>query len=136
MAEPHRVELRAARVPFVGAIAHHHWLVIERAGQVDRWEVWQRQNAGGESWGHLHRNLLAPDSGVGSGPSWLIHAWAGEQAQDLAQRLERSIDDYPWCHRYRYWPGPNSNTFAQWVLGDLLTLPVRAPGKHFAKFAR
>lgn len=130
-----QVELRAARIPLIGVIAHHHWLVLERDGRQDRWEVWQRPNAGGQSWGYLHRNLLLPESGVGNGPSWLVHAWAGEDAQDLAQRLERCADDYPWCSRYRYWPGPNSNTFAQWVLGERFALPVRAFGKRYAKLA-
>ena len=133
---PVQVELRAARIPLIGVIAHHHWLVIARDGQQDRWEVWQRPNAGGQSWGYLHRNLLPPESGVGNGPSWMIHTWKGEDAHDLAQRLERCTYDYPWCHRYRYWPGPNSNTFTQWILGDRLTLPFRALGKHYANFAR
>ena len=130
-----QVELRAARIPVIGAIAHHHWLVVARNGQQDRWEVWQRPNAGGESWGYLHRNLHPPDSGVGNGPSWLVHAWQGEAAQDLAQRLECCADDYPWCGRYRYWPGPNSNTFVQWVVGERWVLPIKAFGKRYAKLA-
>jgi hypothetical protein len=97
--------------------------------------VWQRPNAGGESWGYLHRNLVSPESGVGNGPSWLVHAWHAEVASDLARRLERCAEDYPWCTRYRYWPGPNSNTFVQWVLGERLVLPIRAFGKRYAKLA-
>ena len=136
MAARLHVELRAARIPLIGTIAHHHWLVVECDGRRERWEVWQRRNAGGESWGHLHRNLLPADSGVGNGPSWQIRAWEGAAAQDLAGRLERCVDEYPWCQRYRYWPGPNSNTFAQWVLGERFALPIRALGKRYAYRAR
>mgnify|MGYP006147166033 CR=1 FL=1 len=28
----------------------------------------------------------------------------------------KDVQRYPYCERYRYWPGPNSNTFAAWVL--------------------
>jgi hypothetical protein len=119
------VELRAARIPFIGAIAHHHWLVVERSDrsgcrwQRDRWEVWQYPDFGGHlAAGHLHKNLLPADAGVGGGPSWVIAQWRGEQALSLTERIERSPTCYPWCSRYRYWPGPNSNTYVQWILGD------------------
>ena len=38
-----------------------------------------------------------------------------EQAAAIAEVL-READAYPFCQKYRYWPGPNSNTFAAWVL--------------------
>lgn len=117
----------------VGAIVHHHWFVVDRNGEQARWEVWQRADAGRESWGHVHRNLMAPDSGVGNGPSWVLHSWDGEDAEDLAVRLERAVDEYPWRARYRYWPGPNSNTYVQWVLGERFALPWKAFGKHYAR---
>jgi len=31
--------------------------------------------------------------------------------------LDRAAD-YPHCGHYRYWPGPNSNTFVAWVLRE------------------
>ena len=30
----------------------------------------------------------------------------------------KTIESYPYCERYRYWPGPNSNTFVAWVLRE------------------
>ena len=35
------VFLWAAKIPFLGAIADHHWFVIDRQGIQSRWEVWQ-----------------------------------------------------------------------------------------------
>lgn len=97
LSEPEAVELRAARIPLIGALAHHHWLVVvSGAGTRDRWEVWQRRNAGGESWGHLHRNLMPHDAGVGNGPSWVVRTWEGDDATQLMERLVSSPQHYPW----------------------------------------
>ena len=44
------------------------------------------------------------------------------------------IKDYPYCERYRYWPGPNSNTFVAWVLrqaGIDQRLGRRAIGRNY-----
>lgn len=113
-----RVELRFATLPSVlRAIAVHHWFVVLDAGaeQADRWEVWQSRNAGGQSWGHVHRNLMHPDRPVGGGPTCVAARWHGDQAQRLRAVLVQP-QVYPFQERYRYWPGPNSNTYAAWVL--------------------
>lgn len=126
------VELRAARIPIIGFFAHHHWFVVVRSGRRDRWEVWQHANVGGDfSVGYLHKNLLPPDAGVGNGPSWVIQCWRGEVTRTLASRIESSPDTYPWCFKYRYWPGPNSNTFVQWVLGEEFQLGRCAVGRGY-----
>lgn len=127
------VLLRAARIPVIGTLAHHHWFVISRAIGHDRWEVWQRRGAGGQSWGYLHKNLLPDDSGVGNGPSWIVQTWTGEEAIMLAKRIERTPETYPWRDRYWAWPGPNSNTFAQWVLAEYFSLGWQGLGKRWRR---
>ncbi len=125
------VELRAARIPVIGIFAHHHWFVL-RGERSDRWEVWQDAEVGGEySRGHLHKNLRTPEAGVGAGPSWLVCRWQGKAALHLRLRIEQSPDTYPWCFKYRYWPGPNSNTFAQWVLGREFQLGRCGVGRRY-----
>ena len=128
------VELWAARIPWVGPIADHHWFVIRRGSQsTDRWEVWQSSGAGGESWGHLYRNLKPPTAGVGSGPGRLLTHWSGEDARLLAERIEAAPRAYPCCGRYRLWPGPNSNTFVQWVLESRYLLGRRGIGSQYCR---
>ncbi|MFT4925507.1 MAG: hypothetical protein ACI8WB_001600 [Phenylobacterium sp.] len=120
------VELRAAKIPAIGLIAVHYWFVIHQEKQTERWEVWQkpRQNTASSStlnsasWGHLHKNLLAFDRGVGNGDSWTETRWQGDVAYKLIDVLRASATDYPECHRYHYWPGPNSNTYVQWILNQ------------------
>ena len=128
------VELCAAKVPFAGFIASHYWFEISQEDRVDRWEVWQKPHQTAEqSWGHIHKNLLPPKSGVGAGASWLVHNWMNDLASDLTARIESSPDNYPWSHCYRYWPGPNSNTYVQWILGCDLTLGLNAIGKSYGR---
>jgi hypothetical protein len=108
-------------------------VVFEPGGACHRWEVWQTKNAGGTSVGHLHCDLKGPDAGVGGGPARIAAEWTGEQAASIRRILE-NCGHYPYCHRYLPWPGPNSNTFAAWVLrqaGIAHRLPWKAIGRHF-----
>ncbi|MEL6319319.1 MAG: DUF3750 domain-containing protein [Cyanobacteria bacterium J06626_14] len=129
------VELWAARVPYVGRIADHHWLIIYRPDAIDRWEVWQKSHCCKTSWGHLHLNLLPPTSGVGNGGGRQLSRWSGQDATRLAQHIESAPKHYPWTHHYWLFPGPNSNTFVQWVLQDLYPLGWRGIGRTYARWA-
>ena len=133
-----KVELRAAKIPGLpGVFADHYWLVVIRGidgsgcQKCDRWEIWQRARLNDCCWGHLHKNLLAPWQGVGNGPSRSIQRWVGDEALPIVERIESSPASYPFIETYRYWPGPNSNTFAQWIVRDKLKLGMRAVGKSF-----
>ncbi len=126
------VDLWTARLPGLGRFVEHHWFVVRRPGIEDRWEVWQTPNAGGDSWGHLHRNLLRPSSGVGNGAGRLLRRWLGDDAVPFVERIESSPTKYPWLSRYRAFPGPNSNTFVQWVLESAYTIGWRGVGRRFA----
>jgi hypothetical protein len=129
------VRLHHASLPSpLGLIASHYWFTVHDGERCDRWEIWQRRDAGGVSIGHLHCNLKAPDDGVGGGPARLVAQWEGDAALRLKDTLEKATEDYPFRHRYAPWPGPNSNTFAAWVLhraGIDLKLPWRAIGRKY-----
>ena len=133
-----RVELRAAKISnFPGIFADHYWLLVFHAGEknklqeCDRWEVWQQANQNESCWGHLHKNLLAPFEGVGNGTSKLIQQWKDEEAVSIIKKVESSPQNYPFINNYRYWPGPNSNTFVQWIVRDKAKLGIRAIGRNF-----
>lgn len=129
-----KVELRYASLPSVlRFVAVHYWFVVYDQTGCHRWEVWQTKNAGGRSIGHLHCDLKPPEENVGGGPTRLAAVWTGEDALKLKAVLEGSRD-YPFCHKYGYWPGPNSNTFAAWVLrkaGIRYALGPMALGKRY-----
>ena len=91
--------------------------MVRDGARRDRWEVWQRPDAGGRSVGHLHCNLKPPEAHVGGGPARLVAEWRGDEAVSLREVLSKS-DRYPHTRKYRYWPGPNSNTFVAWVFRE------------------
>jgi hypothetical protein len=133
------VELRAAKIPgWSGFFADHHWVLVIRGlngkhyESCDRWEVWQHANQNDSCWGHLHKNLLAPCQGVGNGPSRAIKRWTDDDALEIIAKIESAQNTYPFNEKYCYWPGPNSNTFAQWVIGDRMKLGIRAFGKRYS----
>jgi hypothetical protein len=132
------VQLKFATLPApFGAIAVHYWFTVldPASGKCDRWEVWQAPDAGGESVGHLHCNLKAPDEGVGGGPAKIDAEWRGEEASRIHSVLQQTRENYPHRHRYVPWPGPNSNTFVAWVLrqsGIAFQLHWKALGQDFA----
>ena len=112
------VQLRYAPLPFIGRFAWHYFFVVSDERGRRRWEVWQTKNAGGVCIrGHVHRDLKQPEDGVGGGPSRLAMEWDGEAAQRISGVLNRA-KTYPHCETYRLWPGPNSNSFAAWVLRE------------------
>jgi hypothetical protein len=129
--EEFAVELWAASIPNLGRIVDHHWLVVRTPARVDRWEVWQSVAAGGENWGHLHRNLMHPEAGIGKAPARKLMRWLGADACTLAERIAASPQEYPWRDRYLPWPGPNSNTFVQWVLQNQYALCWRGIGRRY-----
>lgn len=111
-----KVQLRHATLPnLLGFFAAHYWFVVSGADGSHRWEVWQTKNAGGWSIGHVHCDLRPPDAGVGGGPARITAEWTGAEADAIIAVLE-NVNDYPHRERYVAWPGPNSNTFASWVL--------------------
>lgn len=128
------VQLWAAKIPFLGWLAVHYWYVVHTGPRAHRWEIWQRRQLKPESWGHLHKDLMAPQVGVGNGPGWLVQTWNGVWADRLGEIISNSHQTYPHSYCYRYWPGPNSNTYAQWVLTQAeinFDLGRRAVGRDY-----
>ncbi|MBU2968560.1 DUF3750 domain-containing protein [Pseudoalteromonas sp. C2R02] len=129
-----KVELRSAKIPYLGLIADHYWFVIITDTKKERWEVWQNPHCCKTSWGHLHLNLLPFDSAVGSGQSRVEYVFSGLKARVLAKTIQHSITEYKNLFCYRYWPGPNSNTYVQNMLDKAnidLCLSATAIGKDF-----
>ena len=127
------VQLRCATIPWTCAV--HCWFAeFDPAdGRWHRWEVWQTAGSGPADWGHIRKDLMPPDTGVGGGESWALAQWTGPAAQRLHDALNAPLE-YPYRDKYAYWPGPNSNTYAAWILsraGVEEKLPCGAVGKDY-----
>lgn len=68
-------------------------------------------------------------------PPVLLHEVRGQQAADLVPKVAQAVLDYPYDKEYVMWPGPNSNSFTQWIALEVpglgLTLPAKAIGKNW-----
>jgi hypothetical protein len=131
------------------SFARHPWFVVNKKGVVSRWEVIANPQMYDIKirWGHLCKDSLPPWQGIGvihsAGhhqyvwPSTLHGVIEGDEAslaRQMADVIETSPQTYPYLNRYAY-TGPNSNTYAQWVLNKFashyLKLPWNAFGKGF-----
>ena len=60
----------------------------------------------------------------------------GDKAKKLIPKITEAVARYPWANEYTLFPGPNSNTFPQWVGKQVpemeLKLPFRALGSGYA----
>ena len=85
-------------------------------------------------------SVVSIDEGVpnqkwfGSEPTLLLDK-RGEDAQDLIGKIDQAARQYPYPDTYTMWPGPNSNSFIEWIglnvpeLG--MALPAKALGKNW-----
>ena len=116
-------------------VAQHYWFAVGgNSSALERWEVWQDRDWGGESWGYVHRDLMAWDQSVGGGEAELVKEWRGSSAAEFVICIERNAPEYEHAETYRAWPGPNSNTFVDSMLrncGVAWTLDGSAIGKDY-----
>lgn len=65
----------------------------------------------------------------------LLSDLRGEGVDEVIDRIEAAVAEYPYAGRYTVWPGPNSNTFTAWVLRHTpevrVDLPPTAIGKDY-----
>ena len=128
-------------IPF--SFGSHPWFVTNKRGVIARWEILFRKNASSSSWGHLHLNFLPPSQGLGIFPyfekrfayrSKLIRHVEGEIAERMIEVIENSPQSYPYKFKFLL-TGPNSNTYAAWVLKSFpesgFKLPWNAFGKNY-----
>jgi len=57
----------------------------------------------------------------------------GDLASQQIPNILTAIKKYPYLQQYTMWPGPNSNSFTQWIALEVpelnLKLPIKAIGK-------
>lgn len=111
------VRLYVAPLPVIGLLATHPWFVVRSAEEEEfhRWEVWQTAQGPHE---HVTMDLLGLESDVGGADGWQVAELHGADAEPVVRFIQERSPEYPCRDTYRYWPGPNSNSYAQWVLDE------------------
>jgi hypothetical protein len=124
----------AASFPFTEGIATHPWFVVKPAdsSRFERWEVgfWT-----GEPYGFVHKDLFPPEHDVGIAGSRILAELLGTEAESVVDFIRQESPHYPCKDFYVLLPGPNSNTYLQWVLDNTswqVDLPPTAVGANVA----
>ncbi|NBC84074.1 MAG: DUF3750 domain-containing protein [Bacteroidetes bacterium] len=124
-------------LPFPVSFAVHCWVVTNMAGKLDRWEVWQSTGQCETSRGYVHQNLFPPFQALhinffvrslGRCNPRLLHIVQDHNLADkMIAFIKKEAFQYPYRHDYFYYPGPNSNTFVQWIIDQFPEYPVVLP---------
>ena len=62
-----------------------------------------------------------------------IEGGSGSRIDLIARNIEENIYNYPYSFEYRYFPGPNSNTFTQWIIDNFRISHIKLPWNAFGK---
>jgi hypothetical protein len=126
----------AALPPPMDGIARHPWVALREAGsaQWERWEVLCCPDSSPLS--TVSRSTISPlsDYGGGGGDVRLHGVWTGARAERAIECIRREAPRYPHRNRYRAWPGPNSNTFVDYMMRRCrlrADLPAPSIGKDY-----
>lgn len=102
----------------MGGIARHPWVSLREAGSArwERWEVMCCPNSSPTS--TVRRTSIEPTSDYGGGGGDVrYHAVIrGTRATEIIACVREKAPRYPHRDDYQAWPGPNSNTFVDWVV--------------------
>jgi hypothetical protein len=132
--EPAALVGSAALIHPLNDLARHPWVALrDRDGNWERWEVMCCPEDGGEM-GTVRRSSIDPldDHGGGGGDVRVHGVWRGAEAERIATCVRREAPAYPHRASYHAWPGPNSNTFIDWLIRRC-SMHVDLPGPNIGK---
>ncbi|MEO1889267.1 MAG: DUF3750 domain-containing protein [Cycloclasticus sp.] len=118
-----------------GIFAVHTWIAIKpvNADAYTTYQVFGWNQRSGRPVLTVREDI--PDRfWFGSKPK-LLADYRGEHALQLIPKVEQAVISYPFPEEYTLWPGPNSNSFTEWVSLEVpelgLKLPMSAIGKNW-----
>jgi len=120
-----------------GYFAIHTWIATRLAAeseftihQIIGWKLRRNNTALTVSTGNPARPWFGS-------PPLLLHEVTGNQANELIPEIRQAVHTYPYADTYTMWPGPNSNSFTEWVALEVpelgFSLPAKAIGKSWMK---
>ena len=116
-----------------GRFAVHTWIATKAANanaytiyQVIGWHLRRKGTVVSITQGRPDRDWLGS-------PPILLHEVSGERAGEMIEGIHSAALSYPYSREYVMWPGPNSNSFLQWVVMEVEGLNVDLPAKAIGK---
>ncbi len=143
----YRFSVYTSRITFPLCFTKHSWVVLNSPEYGEnRYEIHSIKNSKTKNYfytnnqsieeGMSYFSLLSFAFSKVKFKSKKIFELQGLEYTDLVLSLEREIKNYPYKNKYVYFPGPNSNSFTQWViekagLKNKVLLPWNAFGKKY-----
>ena len=140
--EKYQVFVMASRASFPLSFAIHPWLVINKKGEISRFEIRHYKNTD-KSYGYLHINEEPPFLGLPAvypfnklfQKAKLLEYIEGDdnsRAKQLVDFIQNSKVNYPYLKKYSFL-GKNCDTYVHWALNNFPELKVRLPWNCFGK---
>ncbi len=120
----------------INQLARHPWVALRDEGS-QLWERWEVMCCPGRHRrSTVRKSIRSPlsDYGGGGGDVRIHGMIGGTRAKRIAACVRERAPEYPHRHRYLVWPGPNSNTFVDWLVRacDInVDLPATSIGKDY-----
>ena len=118
---------------FRGFFAIHTWVATKAAYaatyntyQVIGWHLRQRGTV-------LSITQGPPDRPWFRSPPILLYERRGTDVDSMVQAVHQAALSYPHQQEYTMWPGPNSNSFTEWVALSVPELELELPAKAIGK---
>jgi hypothetical protein len=118
---------------FRGYFAIHTWIAT-RSEAEDNYTIhqvigWQLRRTGTA----LSRHEGVPDRPWFGNEAILLHETSGADAVRLIPRVRAAVDSYPFKDQYTMFPGPNSNSFTEWVAQEVPEIELQLPAKAIGR---
>ena len=139
--EKHQVFFFDCVLPLPLNFSRHVWIVTNSKGNMKRYEGSYIRNKV-EELGYLYMNEKKFSESHNkyfwkSKPCWkkskINKIVKGDLAKKIINIVENSIENYPYKNKYSFYPGPNSNTYIQWIVDKCPELELKLPQNAFGK---
>lgn len=117
----------------LGFLATHGWFLTKPADR-DSYQRWEVSYIPDGPYEHVRLNHREPTAYVYGSRVFVWAERVGSEAVELVDFIEENAPLYPCRSHYYFYPGPNSNTFIQWMLDEAgwdVALPYTSTGSDW-----
>jgi hypothetical protein len=137
----------STKVPFPFSFSSHTFMITNKKGIIHRWEVWGFKHMVKEHTSNLYRDLfIHPWDGIMTNFFFKVRSnkrnhskniFLGKIENDIAKDMIKVIYNsekmYKFSKFYFLFPGPNCNSYTQWILNQFPKVNIKLPNNAIGK---